>query len=105
MASAREDMQPADMQQRMQVGFLLVCSFSAIATNSSRSMMGPSFQVFDGRGGGLTRGDLAVIDDGGRDAAGADAAGGEERNLVVRGRFAGFDFQGVLNGRQHTLGP
>src|SRR5271165_2440482 len=102
-ASAREDMQPAAVQQRMTVFLREAFSFSAIAMRSSMSMGNPSFHVGHGRLGRLAGNGHPVVDDGGRYAAGANAAGGQERELLVGSRLAGLDARLLLD-RGENLG-
>src|SRR5512138_1043347 len=78
-----EDMQPAAMQHRMVYFLRPARSFSAICIRSSMSMADPSFHLLQGRLGGLAGCDGAVVDYCGGNAAGADAPGGQQRQLVV----------------------
>src|ERR1041384_654502 len=90
-------MQPAARQQRIVFGLREALSFSAISIRSSMTMVDPSFHMFEGRRGSLARRDRAVIDDSRSDAAGANAPGGQQRELIIRSRFAGFDASLLLH--------
>src|SRR5690242_17214487 len=85
-----DDMQPAAMQQRSVNFFRAASSFSLIRRRSLRSMFHPFLELFQGGIRRLARRDRAVIDDGRGDAAGANATGREQGNLVVRGGLARF---------------
>jgi len=52
----------------------------------------------------LPRSDSAVINDGGRDATGADAPGGQQRELIVGRGFAGLDFGFFFHNGQDLVG-
>src|ERR1700690_3346085 len=103
-ASELEDMQPAAIQQRMTVFLRAARSFSAISLRSSMTIGHPSFHLGEGGFGRLARRDRAVINDGGRNAAGADAARRQQGELVVRRGFAGLDFRLFLDGGEHLVG-
>ena len=95
-----DDMQPAAMQQRMTYFLRDARSFSAISFRSSMTMADPSFHMFERRFGRLPRRDRAVINHRRGDAAGADAARREQRELAVRRGFAGLDLRLVPRPRR-----
>ena len=67
-------------------------------------MVHPSFHFGDGAFGRLARSDDAVIDHRRGDSAGPDTAGGDERHLIVGGRLARFDPNGLLDRLEDFVG-
>src|ERR1017187_4497381 len=92
-----EDMQPAAMQQRTTYFFRDARSFSTISIRSSITMASPSFHMFEHCVGRLSWGNGPVIHHRRGDAAGADAARGEQRNLPVWRGFTGLNPRLFLN--------
>src|SRR6266404_177199 len=98
-----EDMQPAARQQRMVNFFAEARSFSVISSRSSMTMVEPSFHMFEGQGGSLTRSHSSVIDNCRSDSTGADATRREKGELIVGCRLAGFDARLLLDGGEHFV--
>src|ERR1035437_1129831 len=100
-----EDMQPAAMQQRTTYFFRAARSFCAISFRSSITMAGPSFHMCEHALGCLPRRDGPVIHCRRGDAARADAAGGEQRDIPVRRGFPGLNPRLLLNRREQFVRP
>ncbi len=104
-AVAPEDRQPAAVQTRTWTGLREARSFSAIARRSSRSIVEPSFQVFQRRFRLLVPGHLAVEDHDGGQPAGAQAPRRHERDPAVGRRLARDDPGPPLDGLEQRVGP
>jgi hypothetical protein len=92
IASEREDMQLAAMQQRMTVFLRAACSFPRWRLGRQLPW-GSHLSRLASADSGSWWGVIPVVDDGRGDAAGADAARGHERELLVGRRLAGLDLR------------